>query len=262
MTDVQNQQLGRFVLEHSPTAPDIRARQQAIFDTTLRLSRCMESPNFTRVGADDLQRMALLYDEMFFESRLVSGARREGISFGWSARMTKNAGKTVTHYPAGHRGKQRKFEIILSSTLLFQTFDDVNRPVEVTGLRCKNRLEAMQRVVEHELVHLAEMLVWDTSSCSRRRFHSVANRFFGHLEHKHDLITQAERAARKFQLKPGSQVSFRFEGKVLTGTVNRITRRVTVLVVDPKGERFNDGKRYRRYYVPLESLMLKNATRN
>ena len=112
----------------------------------------------------------------------------------------------------------------------------------------------MQRIVEHELVHLAEMLLWDDSSCAKRRFHGIANRFFGHTEHKHDLITQAERAASKFRLAPGTQVRFRFEGKMLTGTVNRITRRATVLVEDPRGERFADGRLYRRFYVPLEKL--------
>jgi hypothetical protein len=198
--------------------------------------------------------MALLYDELFFQSQLIGGARKEGIRFGWSSRMTKNAGKTVTHYSTGGKSGNRRFEIILSSTLLFQTFDDVKRPVEVTGLVCHNRLEAMQRIVEHELVHLAEMLIWNTSSCSRRRFHGVATRFFGHQEHKHDLITQMERAAAKFRLQPGSRVQFRFEGKLLIGTLNRITRRATVLVQDARGEQFTDGKKYRRYYVPLESL--------
>lgn len=214
----------------------------------------MDQPNFTRIGRDDLQRMIMLYDQLFFDGKLLARARQEGIKFGWSSRMTRNAGKTVTHYPKGRKGA-RQFEIILSSTLLFQTFEDVRRPVEVTGLACKNRLEAMQRVVEHELVHLGEMLVWDTSSCSLRRFHGIASRFFGHKRHQHDLITQTERAASKFQLKTGSRVRFKFEGQVLTGTVNRITRRATVLVEDARGERFTDGKRYRKYYVPLESLI-------
>ena len=247
-------QIGDFLLKTLPGTAEVRRRQQAIFDSTLALSRCMDQPNFKRVAQDDLQRMVMLYDELFFEKRLLARVRREGITFGWSSRMTRNAGKTVTHYPNGRNGA-RRFEIILSSTLLFQTFDDVKRPVEVTGMICRNRLEAMQRIVEHELVHLSEMVIWNTSSCSLRRFHGIANRFFGHTRHQHDLITQTERAASKFQLRTGSRVRFSFEGKVLTGTVNRITRRATVLVEDPIGERFTDGKRYRRYYVPLEYLV-------
>jgi hypothetical protein len=247
----KHESLGNFLLSHTPERKSIRDGQTAVFEQTLSLSRCMDGPNFTRVARDDLQRMCFLYDELFFQAKLIRAARGEGLSFGWSSRMTKNAGKTVTHYP---RGGKRRFEIILSSTLLFQTFHDVSREVEVTGLRCRNRLEAMQRIVEHELVHLAEMLIWDDSSCAQRRFHGIAQRFFGHTEHKHDLITQQERAASKFRLRPGSRVRFRFEGKVLTGRINRITRRATVLVEDPRGERFTDGCRYRRYYVPLEQL--------
>ncbi len=146
--------------------------------------------------------------------------------------------------------------MVLSSTLLFQAFNDVDRPITVTGLRCNNRLEAMQRVCEHELVHLLEMFLWNDSSCSGPRFQGVANRFFGHTEHQHDLITQSERAARNFDIRVGSMVQFDSEHGQLTGWVNRITRRATVLVADARGERFNDGQRYVRYYVPLEKLTL------
>jgi hypothetical protein len=203
--------------------------------------------------------MVRLYDQAFFEGRLVPLAKREGLEFALSSRMTRNAGKTVTRYPRGYRRgsrRQRKFEIVLSSSLLFQTFHDVHRPVEVTGIVCRNRLEAMQRITEHEIVHLLEMLVWDDSSCSRRRFQTIAQRFFGHTEHQHDLITQKERAVRKFRVRVGSRVSFLHEGRRLTGRVNRITRRATVLVPDRRGEPFSDGQRYRRYYVPLERLTL------
>jgi hypothetical protein len=36
--------------------------------------------------------------------------------------------------------------------------------------------------------------------------------------------------------------------------VNRITRRATILVEDSRGERFSDGKRYLKYYVPIHQL--------
>jgi len=190
---------------------------------------------------------------------------RERLRFGFSSRMTRVAGKLVTHY-SRRRPRilptvrpitdDRKFEMVLSSTLLFQAFHDVDRPVVVTGLRCKDRLEAMQRVCEHELVHLLEMFLWNDSSCSQNRFQGVAHRFFGHTEHRHDLITQSERAARNFDIRVGSVVRFDHDGAMLTGWVNRITRRATVLVEDPRGEKFNDGRRYVRFYVPLEKLQI------
>ena len=49
-------------------------------------------------------------------------------------------------------------------------------------------------------------------------------------------------------------MTFLFEGRPLTGRVNRLTKRVTVLVEDPEGERFPDGRRYRKYYVPIMHL--------
>jgi hypothetical protein len=138
---------------------------------------------------------------------------------------------------------------------LFQTFEGIDRPVEVTGIRCVNRLEAMQRVTEHELVHLIEMMIWNTGNCSEPRFQSIARRYFTHTDYQHDLITQRERAATKFNVRVGDQVRFAHDGHFLQGRVNRITRRATVLVPHTKGERFSDGGRYLRFYVPLEKLM-------
>ena len=143
---------------------------------------------------------------------------------------------------------------MLSSTLLFQTFEDVDRPVEVTGRQCKDRLEAMQRIAEHEFVHLIEMLIWNDGNCSEARFQSIANRYFWHTDYKHDLITQRERAATKFDIRVGDYVRFGHDGRYLQGRVNRITRRATVLVPDKSGERFSDGNHYLRFYVPLERL--------
>lgn len=247
---------------------EIGARQQRIHDEVLHLSRSMDKPNFTKIDSDDLRRMTMLYDREFFDSQLLSLIGRERLHFGFSTRMTRVAGKLVTHYPNRRRRvfpwtktastDDRKFEMILSSTLLFQAFGDVDRPIVVTGLHCRDRLEAMQRVCEHELVHLLEMFLWNDSSCSGPRFQGVAHRFFGHTEHRHDLITQSERAARNFDIRVGSVVQFMSDGGPVNGWVNRITRRATVLVEDPRGERFSDGKRYVRHYVPLEKLRLVN----
>jgi hypothetical protein len=245
---------------------EIIARQQRIHAEVLQLSRSMDKPNFSRIDSDDLRRMTMLYDRDFFDSQLLTLIGRERLRFGFSSRMTRVAGKLVTHYTNRRKriiplrkpspSDDRKFEMILSSTLLFQAFNDVDRPIVVTGLRCRDRLEAMQRVCEHELVHLLEMFIWNDSSCSASRFQSIAQRYFGHTEHRHDLITQSERAARNFDIRVGSVVRFAHDGAHLTGWVNRITRRATILVEDVRGERFNDGKRYARFYVPLEKLEL------
>jgi hypothetical protein len=235
-------------------AEQISSWQREIHKKTLALSRSIDKPNFTSVGRDDLVRMIRMYDDLFFDGKILPVAQAEGLSFGLSSRMTRVAGKMVTHYPDGNYEAPRQFELILSSTLLFQTFEDEGRPAEVTGRICKDRLEAMQRVAEHEFVHLIEMLIWNDGSCSEARFQSIAQRYFGHTDYRHDLITQRERALSKFNIRVGDEVKFRHDRRVLTGRVNRITRRATILVQDAKGERFSDGHRYLRFYVPLEKL--------
>lgn len=233
-----------------------RSRCYRIGQTVLNDSRVMRSPNFAVTSAFDLQNMAELYDRLFFEGHCLALARNYGIQFRWSKRMTSTGGKTVRtiHTDRGGGTLQTRYEIVLSATLLFQTFGDLQRPIRVTGVLCSNRLQAMQRILEHELIHLIEMLVWEDSCCAAPRFQSIAGRMFGHTEHKHDLITQQERAARKFNVRVGSRVSFQHEGMLHVGTVNRITRRATVLVLDAKGQLYDDGRRYRKYYVPISHL--------
>ncbi|TWT76660.1 hypothetical protein CA13_71570 [Planctomycetes bacterium CA13] len=251
--------LAKQVASRQFSPGQIASWQNEIYRATLSLSRVIDRPNFSKVGRDDLVRLVQMIDERFFDGLILPAAFAEGLSFGFSSRMTQVAGKLVTHYPEGTQHGKRKFELVLSSTLLFQTFEDADRQVEVTGRLCKDRLQAMQRVAEHEFTHLVEMLIWNDGNCSEARFQSIARRHFDHRDFRHDLITQRERAVRKFNIRVGDQVRFVHDGHVLLGRVNRITRRATVLVENPKGERFSDGGRYTRFYVPLEKLSKSNS---
>ncbi len=236
------------------TREEIDRHQAEIFEQMLLLSRTIDRPNFAKVGRDDLVRLIGMYDDRFFGGKILPAAKAEGLDFGLSSRMTRVAGKLVTHYPEGTHEGRRRFELVLSTTLLFQTFEDPDQHVEVTGRRCRNRLEAMQRVAEHEFVHLVEMLIWNDGNCSEARFQSIAYRYFAHTDYRHALITQRERAFLKFNIRVGDMVQFRHDRKTLKGRVNRITRRATILVESRKGELFSDGHRYLRFYVPLEKL--------
>ena len=250
------ERLGQFGAALMATCLDtetIQRHQSDIHSQTMMLSRTIDGPNFSRVADDDLSRMVAMYDERFFGGELLPLVRAEGIQFSFSSRLTSAAGKMITEYPNGYDGP-RRFHLRLSSTLLFQTFSDVSRKVEVTGRLCRDRLEAMQRVAEHELVHLVEMLVFNDGDCNQPRFQSIARRYFGHTDYRHDLMTQRERAARKFNIRVGDRVRFRNDDRTRIGRVNRITRRATVLVPDRRGQRFSDGGTYLKFYVPLEKL--------
>ncbi|MEM8733149.1 MAG: hypothetical protein AAGG44_02945 [Planctomycetota bacterium] len=250
------EQLAEIVSKNTIVDAERRKMTYEIGRRVLSRSTAMRDPNFVLTNGADLTHMAELYDRYFFEGHCLKLARSFGMNFRWSKRMTSTGGKTVRTVVLDRKSSQPvvRYEIVLSATLLFQTFADLRRPIRVTGLRCTNRLQAMQRILEHELIHLVEMLVWEDSCCAAPRFQSIASRLFGHTEHKHDLITQQERAASKFNVRVGSRVEFQAAGVWKAGVVNRITRRATVLVPEAKGQLYDDGNRYSKFYVPVSHL--------
>jgi hypothetical protein len=235
---------------HSPG--EMSERLGAVHELALRHSKHLATANFTAIHTQDLRRLFALYDEHFFEGQFQPALHGTPVYFRLSSRMT-SVGGTTTRYRS-FQGSQLHYAISISTTLLFQSFQDVSRPIEVSGRLCRDRLEALQRIFEHELIHLAEMVLWVESSCSAPRFQGIAHRLFGHTDHRHALITPRERAWRKFGLRAGDRVRFRFDGKEYVGFVNRINKRATVLVEDRRGVPYSDGKRYHKFYVPLDQL--------
>ena len=244
-------------LQHPPELVAEKAR--AVYGDLLRRSPRVTAPNFTRLAEPDLALLFDLYDGRFFAGglRRLLDAAGSPLTFRTSRRLTRTAGTTTRFDPRRPRSAPPtppRFEIAVSTPLLFQTFHDVERTVYVNGLLCRDRAEALQRVFEHELLHLLEMLIWTRSSCGAERFKTLARNYFGHTATKHDLITQGERARNRFGLRPGDAVAFVLEGVRRVGVVNRITRRATVLVESAAGPVYTDGKRYEKFYVPLAQL--------
>jgi hypothetical protein len=245
-----------FLSSTTRSKADIRSRIADIYNGLLGESRWIREPNFTSIHSRDLEFLYREYDRLFFDGLLSAAADRHGtpLSFRVSKRMTRVGGTTTKFRRRSGPGPRSSYEIAVSSTLLFSTFYDIDRPITVTGVLCRNRLECLQRIFEHELIHLTEMVVWDDSSCSRQRFQSLAFQFFTHTEATHQLITPGERAQTKFGIRPGDRVRFRVDGARYEGFVNRITKRATVLVEDENSPLYSDGKRYARFYVPLGML--------
>jgi hypothetical protein len=244
---------------------EVLNRGRRIYDAMLDQSAQLCTPNFTVIGTDDLERMFDLYDREFFRGLLGEMLLEDcahPMAFRLSRRLTRAAGQTmrqVRRQPFGCRISERvEYEISVSTTLLFSTFQNVEREVIVGGLVCRDRLEALQRIFEHELLHLAEFLGWGRSSCSAENFHFLSRRVFAHEGVSHDLVTPREQAAVAFDVRVGDHVRFELEGQTYRGRVNRITRRATVLVKSSRGELFSDGSRYLTFYVPLP-LLAKDA---
>jgi len=232
---------------------EIAARTKRIHAALLRGAESIDAANFKRIHTGDLELLFHEYDDQFFDCQIEKALGETPLHFSLSKRMTSSGGKTACYTDS--RNGRRKYEIGVSTTILFGCFDgDDHRPIIASGITCRDRLDALQRIMEHELVHLIEFILWDKSSCSQQRFHSITRRFFGHTENKHQLITPKERAMVKYGIKPGMTVKFRFDGVEHRGVVNRINKRATVLVEDCQGERYSNGKHYSKFYVPVQML--------
>jgi hypothetical protein len=242
-------------------AEQVEQRARKIYEAMLGQSSHIKQGNFTAIGTDDLLRLFGWYDQEFFQGRLGEMLHEDGVyplDFRLSRRLVSAAGQTIRQVRQvqrkGHLATKVDYEITISTTLLYNTFQNVNRTVTVGGLICRDRLEALQRIFEHELLHLAEFLGWGRSNCRARIYHALSRRIFAHEGAFHDLITPRETACAAFDIHVGDRVSFELDGMRYLGVVNRITRRATVLVEDSRGQLFSDGRLYRRFYVPLAFL--------
>jgi hypothetical protein len=253
------EQVAQHLLDYPSNMQRCIREQLAIQQNILGDPALLDGPNYRRISSRTLQRMFVEYDERFFlgqTQRLVE-FRQGSLDFRLSKRMTRTGGKTtrIDFAQPTATGQLRSYEITLSSHLLFQAFKTSNpRPELVSGVRCRNRLEATQRIFEHEMLHLLEMLLWVHSSCAESRFKRMARRLFGHTQSTHQLPTRGEVAKTEFGLAAGQWVEFTHEGKTLTGFVNRIGQRATVLVKHAGGELYSDGFHYQKFYVPLKLL--------
>jgi hypothetical protein len=238
------------VLSFNLPEESVRERLRQIHEDVLAQSRHLRQPNFTAIHPRDLEFLFEAYDQRFLTGHARRALEGRSLAFRLAPRLTRAGGKTTRF---ATRAGEVSYEIAIAISMLFDAFGKNDRSISICGVECPDRLQALQRIFEHEFVHLLEQLCWHSSKCAAARFQDIAQRFFQHRTHTHELITRRERAAHS-GIRPGAMVSFICEGRRLTGRVNRITKRVTVLVPDAEGRRYSDGGRYQTYYVPLAML--------
>lgn len=233
------------------SAAEADALRQAVRQELLAKSARVREPNFTELHADDLRLLFDAYDERFLSGLCRRAVAPGTISFRLSRRMTRTAGQAALR--RRHGSAAPDYEVAVSSFLLFDGFGPDADGATVAGLPCADRLDALQRILEHEFVHVVEMAATGRSSCGKRPFREMAQALFGHREFTHELLTRRARAARR-GIVAGSQVVFDYKGRRLAGKVNRVTKRATVLVPHSRGRLYSDNRRYAKYYVPVEAL--------
>lgn len=226
----------------------IEEKTSRIYEEMLQKSARIDQPDFEGISTKDMSALFSLYDREFFDGFFQKKDDHE-FRFRLSKRMTKSAGNTKFNKNLD------VFVVSLSIPLLFQTFSEIDRDVNVNGITCTDRLEAAMHVFEHELIHVFECIHFGETSHKQPRFKRLAQNIFGHTEVTHQMVTQEERAAKLYGLKKGDEVVFRYDGKMHKGIISRITKRATVMVKDPDGG-FEDesGNRFKKYYIPLPQL--------
>ena len=250
------------------TAPEIARRRGVVRAELLARSKHVKTPDFAAITAADLRLLFDAIDRVFFEDRLARLTARRGgtrCAVKFSKRLTAAGGRTTRRSAAsiipGMKARTHTHEITISSRLLFDNFQPGQRPVESCGVACASRLDALERVMEHEMLHLYEFLAFGNSHCTRPRFQTIARDLFGHASHKHTLVTPRE--TRTLAARPtrepsavtvGMRVRFLHAGRAQVGEVTRVGKRATVLVAMAAGRFLLRGKRCAKYYVPLMLL--------
>lgn len=140
--------LAHVLLTSEPGDDRIRSWTRGIGRRLLHESHRIREPDFTEIHVDDLGFLFAAYDHRFLEGLCGNVLGSEGLTFRLSSRMTRAGGKTTRfRRPDG----TRHYEIAVSTSILFDGFRAHDPEVTVCGLRCGDRLEALQRVFEHEL---------------------------------------------------------------------------------------------------------------
>lgn len=224
-------------------------------DLYLELFPELDRNDFMFLLGDYVALLFEVYDRMVFKGALSTlvEAGNHTVEVSTNHRLSRAGGRVLA---SGPRMGARRFDVQVSSYLLGRSFSALwPGPFKINGIYARDRLTAMMLVLEHELVHLAEFLLYGRSSCSAQRFRRLAYDWFGHTEVTHSLAT-ARVELQDMGLRVGSRVCFEYNGQTVRGVINRVTKRATVLVRCQAGEGalFSDGHHYFKYYVRLSSL--------
>lgn len=139
----------------------------------------------------DIQAMYKLYDHYFFDGVVDKFLNKPGkikyileFEFGNTTHIGGICSKSV-------RGTQCSLKITLSKKALTNVFKDKSSATTevVNGIVCRDQLECMQLIFEHELIHMI-IGVWCDSKKGEshgKKFKTLANNIFGHTDFRHTM---------------------------------------------------------------------------
>lgn len=210
--------------------------------------------NFNIISSNDLYLLYEIYDKVFFNNWFKEKFKGK-IIFKLSKQLTKAAGNTKTKKNISLiKDEEVEFEIKISLNHL-NNFNKVDRNKSVGGIQVNSKLDTVMLVLEHELCHVIEFIIYKKSSCKKKPFKNLIYDVFGQTETTHSLINSLEANIEEHGFKPGDKVIFKFENKKRSGFISKINKRATVMSLDLSGSYIDKmGNRYIKFYVPLNVL--------
>jgi len=192
---------------------------------------------YTNPEQRDLEYLFSLYDDHYFSGYL---GKDQKIYLKYSNKLTRSAGSVK------YSKRKSEAKISVSLPLIFGTYFCNPKSFLVNGITCKNPTEALMRVLEHEITHLVEFIMYGISNCNKPQFLKIAYDLFGHTKNKHELgqITNHDKLDIRF--KKGDMVTFPFQGKNITGKIINIRKNITVEVSNPY--------QTKKFYVPISMI--------
>ena len=232
----------------------IKIMRKTVTEGVLKESTNINSCKIKRISVLDLRILYEYYERVFFGNWFKNNFKGH-ILYELSRRMTKSAGITKCPQNIAQLKQEQVRIIICIGVDFFFKFDHLEGSKNVCGIETHNSLEALQIVFEHELIHAIEFLMFHTSNCNEQRFKDTSKNLFGHTQSHHQMPTNRKIASEKLGINIGDKVQFLFENIRLNGFVSNISKRATVMVVNPNGTFVDkNGIKYMKYYVPLGAL--------
>lgn len=215
-----------------------------------------------RLEAEDLYRLVVIYDELFLGNVLKLDSSIK-FTFDLSKTLDRVGGLTQIYMKQIKSPSKKVIKSIQSikisiNTSMVYDFQFTDEARYSCGIQVKNSLEVLMIIIEHELCHVLEFLMYKKSDDNGRVFKQLTLNLFGHTSQTHSLMTNQEKQIRLYKVMPGDDVKFILNGRAVNGLVERCNLKdALVLVFDSKGKFIleSNGKRYTKYKIPIGSLL-------
>jgi hypothetical protein len=159
------------------TAEEIAEIRKTAYDTFKRFKDSVGS-----MTVSDLQKLFSLYDKLCFNGDVEKYIKDANFSlkFKTSGEQTFTTEGICTHRVCNY-----------TMTIPTAYFKNVHGPTIVAGQSCKDQLDCLLRVIEHELVHLIIFMFCGDSFITDQHgelFMNMVERLFGHTDYRHYIF--------------------------------------------------------------------------